>query len=278
MVNVNGDLVPKDKQLFNHENRAFRFGDALVETLRVVNGQVYFLEDHYLRLMASMRILRMEIPMHFTMEFFGAEIVKTVQANSALVDVYVYRNNGGDLMPTTLEISFTIVPTPLANPFFMHLAAPYIVELYKDFYKPKDLLSTLNSTAKALQVTGAIFAKENGYDDCLLVNDAKYVVESLGSNLFLVAGNTVKTPPLSEGCTNGILRKKILEILKKQADVAVLEAPISPFELQKADELFLTHISYGIQSVSNYRKKEYTTGVAKGLVGKLNALARFSGS
>lgn len=278
MVNVNGDLVPKDTQLFNHENRAFRFGDALVETLRVVNGQVYFLEDHYLRLMASMRILRMEIPMHFTMEFFGAEIVKTVQANSALVDVYVYRNNGGDLMPTTLEISFTIVPKPLANPFFMHLSASYIVELYKDFYKPKDLLSTLNSTAKALQVTGAIFAKENGYDDCLLVNDAKAVVESLGSNLFLVADGAVKTPPLTEGCTNGILRKKILEILKKQADVTVLEAPISPFELQKADELFLTHISYGIQSVSNYRKKEYTTAVAKALVGKLNALARFSGS
>jgi branched-chain amino acid aminotransferase len=278
MVNVNGDLVPTDTQLFNHENRAFRFGDALVETLRVVNGQVYFLEDHYLRLMASMRILRMEIPMHFTMEFFGAEIVKTVQANSALVDVYVYRNNGGNLMPTTLEITFTIVPKPLENPFFMHLSASYIVELYKDFYKPKDLLSTLNSTAKALQVTGAIFAKENGYDDCLLVNDAKYVVESLGSNLFLVTDGAVKTPPLSEGCTNGILRKKILEILKKQADVTVLEAPISPFELQKADELFLTHISYGIQSVSNYRKKEYTTAVAKGLVGKLNALARFSGS
>jgi branched-chain amino acid aminotransferase len=277
MVNFNGDLVSKDTNFFNHENRAFRYGDALFETLRVVNGHIYFLEDHYLRLMASMRILRMEIPMHFTMEFFSAEILKTVQSQkTALVDFYVFRNNGGDYLPMTLEVSYVIVPQALDQPFFMHRANPYLVELYKDFYKPKDLLATLNTTNKLIQVTGSIFAKENGYDDCLLINDAKAVVESLGSNLFLVSKNTVKTPPLSDGCTNGILRKKLLEILKKQEGVTITETPISPFELQKADELFLTHIAYGIQSISKYRKKEFSTEMAQNLVGKLNAVARLA--
>ncbi len=276
MVNVNGELIKEDTNYLNHENRAYRFGDALVETLRVVNGHIYFLEDHYLRLMASMRILRMEIPMHLTMEFFAAEVLKTVVGKTALVDFYVYRNHGGTHLPKTMEISYTIVPKALEYPFFAHLTGTYVVELFKDFHKSNDLLSTLNTTHRVLQVTGAIFAHENGYEDCLVLNDSKSVLESLGSNLFLVSKNSVKTPPLSEGCTNGILRKKMIEVLKKLPDITFSESPISPFELQKADELFLTHIDYGIQSISRYRKKEYNSQFAKGLLGKLNAVARLT--
>ena len=61
MVNCNGALQAADKAIFTHNNRAFKYGDALFETVRYVNGTLFFWEDHYFRLMASMRILRMEI-------------------------------------------------------------------------------------------------------------------------------------------------------------------------------------------------------------------------
>jgi len=64
-------------------------------------------------------------------------------------------------------------------------------------------------------VVGSVFAKENGYDNCLLLNNQKQVVEALNGNLFLVSGTTIKTPPLKEGCLNGILRKKLITILDK---------------------------------------------------------------
>ncbi len=85
-------------------------------------------------------------------------------------------------------------------------------------------------------------------------------------------GNTVITPPLTEGCLNGIMRKQLLRILAKSEKYVVVEQAISPFELQKADELFVTNVIRGIQSVQLYRKKIYSNTLAQLLVTELNAL------
>jgi branched-chain amino acid aminotransferase len=81
MVNVNGLLQPESQDVL-HNNRAFLYGDGVFETIKVAHGKVLFLEDHYFRLMATMRIVRMKIPVTFTMEFFESELLKTVAANS----------------------------------------------------------------------------------------------------------------------------------------------------------------------------------------------------
>ena len=152
----------------------------------------------------------------------------------------------------------------------------YEVELYKDFYIPKQLLSTLKTNNKMLQIVGTIFAKENGYDNCILLNEEKNVVEALQNNLFMKMGNEIITPPISEGCLNGIMRKQVLELLKKMEDIVVKEAIISPFDLQKADELFLTNVISGIQPITNYRKKSYTIDFSKTVVAQLNASLNLS--
>ena len=69
MINFNGAIVSGDSNLLTH-NRSFLYGDAVFETVKIVNSKILFLEDHYFRLMSSMRIVRMEIPMNYTMEFF----------------------------------------------------------------------------------------------------------------------------------------------------------------------------------------------------------------
>lgn len=89
-------------------------------------------------------------------------------------------------------------------------------------------------------MVGSIFAHENELDNCLLLNNHKNVVEALNGNLFLVNGSVIKTPPLSEGCMNGIIRKELIKIIEKTEGLTLEETPISPFELQKADELFMT--------------------------------------
>ena len=281
MVNFNGDHLPKDTFYLDHKNRGFRYGDALFETIRVVNGKIFFWEDHYLRLMASMRILRMEIPMNFTMEFLEEQILDTVRSNTlenapARVRFTVFRNNGGLYLPQSNEISYVIEAHPLNAPFYVLDDEPYEVELFKDFYVNPDMLSTLKTNNKIINVVGSIFAKENGYHNCLLLNSAKQVVEALNGNIFLVKGNTIKTPPLNQGCLNGIVRKKLIGILNKVEDYNLEESSISPFELQKADELFITNAIMGIRPITKYRKKEYTTAVAKILLGKLNAVARLA--
>ena len=163
--------------------------------------------------------------------------------------------------------------TALENPFYIIDRAKYEVELFKDYYVNANKLSTLKTNNKLIHVLGSIYSDEHGYDNCLLLNQNKFVVEALNANIFLVAGNKVKTPPLKDGCLNGIVRKKIIGVLANLGNYAFEEASISPFELQKADELFLTNAIIGIRPITKFRKKEYKNNVALDLLGKLNAMA-----
>lgn len=273
MINLNGDSILQENVLT--QNRAFLYGDAVFETVKIVKGKILFLEDHYFRLMASMRILRMEIPMDFTMEFFEDQVLSAASNNgfeqSARARITVYRNDGGYYLPTTNTISYLIHTSPLENQFFVFENKECEVDLYKDFYISKQLISSLKTTNKVIHVTASIYADENGYNNCIMLNDSKNVVEVLQGNLFMLQGNKLITPPISEGCINGIMRKQVLALAKKIEGLEVVEDVISPFELQKADELFYTNVIKGIQSITKYRKKEYTNEIAKELVEQLNA-------
>lgn len=279
MVNYQGTLYEDDTPFLNHQNRGLRYGDALFETLRSLGGKLVFWEDHYLRLMSSMRILRMEIPMEFTMEFLEGEIHKLLEANkihkeNARIRLTVFRQNGGLYLPESRDISWTLEASPLASPFYLLEDNAYEIELFKDYYTHDSLLTTLKTAEKLIHVLGSIYAKENGYANCLLLNHRKMIAEALNGNLFMVMGNRLITPPLTDGCLNGIIRNKILEIAKKSDDYEVEERSISPFELQKADELLITNSILGIRPVTRYRKATYANTVARDLIGKLNALAR----
>ncbi len=278
MVNFNGDIIGEDVLFLNQENRGLRYGDALFETIRLVNNEVLLWEEHYLRLMASMRILRMEIPMKFTLEYLEEQIKKTAQENSfsnqARIRLTIYRNSGGLYLPNTNTVSFVIEATALDSPYYIFNADAYEVELYKDFYINADMLSNLKTNNRVLNVVGSIFAKENDYDSCLLLNGSKNVVEGLHSNIFLVKGKTIKTPPLQDGCINGIIRTQLINIINKLEDYTLVEESISSFELQKADELFFTNTIKGIKPITKYRKKQFSSVVAQELTGKLNAVIR----
>ena len=266
MINFNGILQGSDTNLLD-QNRGFLYGDGVFETLKIVGGKILFFEDHYFRLMAAMRIVRMEIPMNFTLEYLEEQVLSLVEKNkieqSARARITVYRNNGGLYLPTNNTVSFLIQTSAIENPVYSISEKEYEVDLYKDFYIPKQLLSTLKTTNKMIHVTGSIYAKENDLDNCILLNDSKNVVEALQGNLFMRMGNTLITPPISEGCLNGIMRKQILSFAKKETNLEVVEQVISPFDLQKADELFVTNVIRGIQPITKYRKKEFEQDTAK---------------
>src|SRR5690606_31880314 len=162
----------------------------------------------------------------------------------------------------------------LDTPFYVLYEKAYEVELFKDHYIISGLLSTLKTNNRLINILGSIFAKENDYQNCLLLNERKQVIEALNGNIFLVSGNTIKTPPLADGCLNGIMRKQLISIIKDISDFTFSEASISPFELQKADEIFVTNVIAGIVPITKYRKKEFGNSVAKALLPKLNLNAR----
>lgn len=278
MINFNGELLSNDTVL-SIQNRGYAYGDGLFETIKVVSSKILFWEDHYFRLMASMRIMRMEIPMNFTMEYLEEQIQKTIEANnlsevSSRIKLQVHRNEGGLYTPNTNAVSFIISTKPISENFYLLNEDFYEVDLFKDYYVSPSLLSTLKTNNKALHVVGSIYAKENTLNNCLLLNTNKHVVEALNGNVFLVKGNVIKTSPLSDGCLKGVMRTQLLNIIKSLPEYELVEESISPFEIQKADEMFITNVIAGIQPVSKYRKKVFKNEVSKLLLQKLNVKIR----
>ena len=275
MININGNI--QDASNFAIENnRGFLFGDAIFETIKVNGTKILFLEEHYLRLMASMRICRMEIPMNFTMEFMEEQILKLIELETNKVSnrirFSVFRDADGFYNPTSNDVQFIITCFELSSEKYLFSTSNYEVELFKDFHVSKHLLSTLKTNNKMINVVASVFAKENGFDNCLLINDDKNVVEAINGNIFMKMGNQLITPPTSDGCLNGIMRKQILAIVNKMENMEMIEKSISPFDLQKADELFISNVITGIQPITKYRKKEFTSEVSKEITELLNNL------
>lgn len=279
MVNINGRIVANSNAFLNFFNRGFTYGDAVFETIKVNSERPIFWEAHYFRLMASMRMLRMDIPMHFTPEFLESEIISLVKSygQSSLsyrVKLYVHRKPGGLYTPSSNEIEYAITIDDLSSDLYIISEDDYEVELFKDYLIAPNLLSTLKTNNKIVNVVGSIFAKENNYANCFLLNTNKHVIEALNGNLFLVQGNTIKTPPITDGCLKGIIRQKIIDIIKSDSDLTLEEVSISAFELQKSDEIFITNVVCGIQPVTKYRKKRFDSFVSKSLLNKLNIKLR----
>jgi len=285
MINFNGEIISNANAQLSISNRGFAYGDALFETIRVNGTEVLFWEDHYFRLMASMRILRMRIPMEFTLEYLEKQILDTIASHglpktqSVRVKLSVYRNSKGLYTPESNGIAFFIAIKKLDTPFYSNTNFKdegYRIELYKDHYLANDLLSTLKTNNRVLNVLAGIFAKENDFKNLLLLNTDKKIVEAINGNLFLVKDNIIKTPSLKEGGINGVFRKQLINLIQKNPNYSIEETSISAFELQKADELFVTNVISGISSISNYRKKKYANTTANELLKLLNAKLRLS--
>ena len=224
--------------------------------------------------MSSLRIIRVEIPIDYTPEFFESQIQNTfskLSSNfSGRIRLSVYRSGGGLYSPNSMLPNFLIHIKSDLNNLFKISEANYKVDLFKDYYMNNDLLSNLKTNNKLINVLAGIFAKENELDNCILLNHKKNVVEFYNGNLFFVKNNNIKTPPLSSGCLRGIMRKKIISFSKLFPDISITEEDLSTFELLSADEIWMTNTISGIVPITNYRKKTFSNVLAKRFLETIN--------
>lgn len=270
----NGDIIEGETFTTEVNNRGLNYGDSIFESMRFAHGRINFWEDHYFRFMASMRLVRMEIPLSFSPEYLEEQVRNTLKANgletgAARVRLQAIRKSGGLYAPAKNEVDLLITVSPLSQPTYVLNEKGLEVDLYKDFYLQKSMLSNLKTGSSLFYVVASVYKQENGFDECLLLNDAKELVEAISANVFLVKDKTVYTPSLSSGCLKGVMRKQILALLPKMG-YTVKEEAINPFELHRVDEVFLSNASKGIQWVGQYRKKSYTHALADALIQKLN--------
>ena len=272
MINYNGNFTDKFSIHFN--NRGFLFGDSVFETIKVVNNNLLFWEEHYLRLMSSMRILRIRIPNLYTPEFLENEIKKTNsnlnKSFSGRVRLTIFRDGKGLYLPESNEPVFLINSKETKETSFNINSGIYKVDIYKEYFIQSNLLSNIKSNNRLINVLGSIYAKENELDNCIILNDQKNVAEFLNGNIFIVKDKKVTTPPVSSGCLDGVMRKKIIESLKQSQILSFEEKNISPFELISSDEIWISNSISGIIPVTEYRKKRFSKMFAQTMVEYFN--------
>ena len=271
MINFNGKILDESDQLSN--NRGFLYGDAVFETLKIVNNKILFWEDHYFRLMSSMRIIRLDIPETYTPEFLKENIIKIHQKKSltgnSRVRITVFRYSSGKYRPDSNTSSFIISSEEVSESNYILNNGDYKVDLFKDFYLDNQLISSIKSNNKIINVVASIYSNENGLENCILLNKDKMVVEFINSNIFSVNQRKIYTPKLSSGCLNGVMRKNLINILRLNS-FEVFEEDISTFDLTKSDEIFGTNIIQGLFSVTNYRNKYYSNSISLKILKLLN--------
>lgn len=242
------------------------------ESVRVEAGKIVFWEAHYFRMMASMRILRMGIPMTYTMEYLEEQVLLFLQESDLLkksVQIHFSFFSKG-----SISRSVPIVPSS----FLIHGEAcetilgvqtsDRSIDLYKDHWVVKGLYGTLEQSNDRLRKLASVYAFENDFEDCVLLNEDKQITETIAGAIFIVKGNQIKTPPLTSGCRSSVYRQVVIDLLVKQDGLDLVEDVVSPFELQKADELFVVSLSNGIQSVKQYRKKVFVSTTAESVFSK----------
>ena len=271
MINFNGQLTDQSYQIEN--NRGFLYGDSVFESIRIIDGKICFWEDHYFRLISSMRILRIDIPDHFTPDFFESNIMSLhniISKNGcSRVRLSVFRNSAGKYRPISNECKFLISCENLKSKKFLINQEPYKVDIFKEYYIDKQLISSLKSNNKIINVIASIYAKENFLDNCILLNNDKMVCEFINANLFLIKDGCAITPDLKSGCLNGVMRKNIIRILKKN-NIEIVERSINSYEMIDSDEIFGCNSIQGIFSITEYRKNKLKCDMTKKILTILN--------
>jgi len=276
MVNLNGALVSKDENLFKAGNRAFTYGDQLFETILFRDGELKFWEDHYFRMMGGACLLRMEIPIHLNIDFIQTEILKTIEASNlssinSRVRLSIFRTQGGFYNPQDRSLEYLIEVEPLEDSQLEFNNKGFNIDVFYDHSKPKQDLSNIKGLNSIISVLASIYMAENNLDDAILLNSDSEICETSASNIFVVKDGVIYTPPINSGCVDGIIRKKIIENIDDWG-YTIEEKEMKPFELIKADEVFLSNSIKGIQWVQAYKKKKYQKNISSDIYNKLMSL------
>ncbi len=273
---LNGHLISIYEPSVPFSNRAFRYGDALFESIRVCNNKIMFLKDHLTRLKLGMTVLRMNLPAEFTSENLAELISGLLKKNedlpNARIRLTVFRNGGGYYAPESNDISFLIESTSMTAPYELNQKGIW-VDIYADIKKSINKLSNIKSANALLYVMAGVAKQSMKLDECLLINENGTICEAISSNVFVVKNGTLFTSPLSEGCVAGVMRKQVMHMATENR-ILTFESPLTMYTLLNGDEVFLTNSIQGLQWVGQYKDRFYTNKLSQFFHEKLMELVR----
>lgn len=245
---MNGELVDWADARVHVLSHGLHYGSSVFEGIRAYDtdrgAAVFRLNDHLARLEQSAAVYYM--PLGFSREELRTAVHQVLTANGL---------GGCYIRPIVLRGYGVMGLFPLDAPVDVAIAAwPWGAYLGEDGLKRgirakiaswrRIGSTTIPATAKAGgQYLNSILAKvethKAGYDEALLLNEAGYVADGSGENIFIVRHGELVTPPLQASILEGITRASIIELARDEG-LTVVEREIARSELYIADEVFVT--------------------------------------
>ncbi|HEY2581043.1 MAG TPA: aminotransferase class IV [Mucilaginibacter sp.] len=273
-INFNGEILPADTKLITVNNRAFRYGDGLFESMRMIKGQLKFADLHADRLQRGMRALKIEDYSQIDAWFLkekADDLSRRNKSKNGRLRLTVYRDADGLYTPSQNRMAYCLEFQPLDENRYLLNTKGLLVDVFTELYKPCNYLSNIKNCNSLVYVMAGLYKTQNKLDEVFLLNQNGYLCEAGSSNVFVWYKNKLYTPALSEGCVEGVMRQVIINLAKKM-NTPVTEAQLNPEILYEADEVFLTNASRGIQSVMGFGIRRYFNESTKLLMDELNKL------
>lgn len=247
-------MTAAGKPVLMVDNKGYRYGDGLFETMRLTGKKISLERYHFERFFAGLQQMGFELPAHITQENLRQQVMQLGEKNncseSGRVRLSAFRGNGG-IYEGSNDLQYTIEAWPLDRSVNQLNENGYIAGVYTEARKSCDPFSNLKSANYLPYVMAARYAKQNKWNECLVINTHERIADATIANIFLIKGGQVITPPLTEGCVNGVMRKYLIERLP------VKETPLTIEDILSADELFLTNAVKGIRWIKQFGDKIY---------------------
>lgn len=245
------------EEKIDFKNRAFLFGDAVKVSFFVKNGSLIMAEECYFFLMASMRKMRMNIPLSYTLEFFEQLLQNAIESgnkNDGVFNFIVYRDiDEKPLQKSEVSLWFEFSESQA----MLQLREGYEMDLIKEINVNTNLLSNIRVHSPE-NIYAEIYAKENDLDDVILLNPNKRIARSIFGNLLFLEADTIKIPKQSEGAYISPLMENFITYIHKNNLAKIEQAELIAFESQKAEEIMMISDEKGLFSVSKIRNKSFT--------------------
>lgn len=271
----NDEFIPANHHALTAQNRAFRYGDGIFESMRAWGGKLRFADLHAARLQQGMNGLKMDGGTLYDEYFLKQKTSELCKKNKMKDNVRfrlsVYRDADGLYTPESNKSGYLLEATASHEEGYELNKKGLIINVYDELTKPVNKLSNFKTSNALLYVMAGLYKKQHRLDEAFILNQHGFLCESISSNVFVVYDKQVYTPALSEGCIAGVMRNVVMQTAKANG-ISIIEAQINPEVLKEADEVFITNATSGIRWVMGYGRKRYFNEITKSLSGMLNAL------
>lgn len=259
-INLNSKLLSAEEPVLQADNRSFRYGYGLFETMLIRDGTIRLKEYHWTRLWRGLEQLEFVLPKLFTPAMLEEQVLRTVKKNKleklCRVRLQVFPGNGGLYDGGTFSPEYLVECFPLEEHIIQLNEAGLTVGIAEGLAKTNDLTANLKTANGLIYALAARMAKAQKWNDALILNNTKHIIETSIANVFWIQNGKIYTPPISEGCVAGVMRAYILDIAASKG-IDIEQKALSVAVLMAANEVFLSNAIRHIKWVANIADKTY---------------------